>query len=58
MKRAYKFIAGNSRITPVGIAVAVVAALVLRGGLGAWTGVVYVGILALTLAIATGEPVE
>lgn len=58
MKRVYKFIAGNSRITPIGILIAVALALAFRGTLGAWTGALYVGILAATLAIATSEPVE
>lgn len=58
MKRIYKFIAGNSRITPIGIALAVAAALALRAMLGVWTGCVYLAILAVTLAFSTREPVQ
>lgn len=57
MKRVYKFIAGNSRVTPFGIAAAVIVALVLRGGAG-WTPVVYIAVLVATLAVSTLEPVQ
>ena len=58
MKRAYKFIAGNSRITPIGIAVAVGAAVALRHPLGWWAPLCYLAILLATLAAATLEPVQ
>jgi hypothetical protein len=58
MKRVYKFIAGNSRITPIGIALAVVLAIVLRSALGSWSAPVYLGVLLLTLAASTREPVQ
>jgi hypothetical protein len=57
MRAIYKFVAGNSRVTPVGIAVAVALALSLRH-LGWWCAVVYAGVLALTLAFSTREPVQ
>jgi hypothetical protein len=58
VKRVYKFIAGNSRITPIGVALAVAAALGLRGALGWWAAPVYLGILLATLAASTCEPVQ
>lgn len=58
MKRVYKFIAGNSRVTPVGIAAAVILAIALRGNANWWTGAAYVGVLLLTLAASTLEPVQ
>lgn len=58
MKRAYKFIAGNSRITPVGVAAAVCAALALRQQHASWVPAVFLGILLLTLAASTFETVQ
>lgn len=58
MKRAYKFVAGNSRITPVGIALAIAVALIFKNTLGWWTAPLYVGVLLATLAAATLEPVQ
>lgn len=58
MKQAYKFIAGNSRLTPVGIAIAIAATLVFRHALGWWAAPAYLGILLATLAAATLEPVQ
>jgi hypothetical protein len=58
MNRIYKFVAGNSRVTPIGIVLAVAVAVALRGELGAWTGCIYLAILAVTLAISTREPVQ
>lgn len=58
MKRAYRFIAGNSRITPLGLAVAIGFALALRGMLGWWAAPCYLAILLATLAAATVEPVQ
>ncbi len=58
MKRAYRFIAGNSVVTPIGIAVAAIAIGVFRHDLGWWAAPVYLGILLATLAAATFEPVQ
>ena len=58
MKRAYKFIAGNSRVTPLGIAAAVGLALAFRHALGWWAAPCYLGILLATLAATTLEPVQ
>jgi len=58
MRSAYKFVAGNSRIAPAGIVLAVVLELALRGALGGWAAPCYLGILLLTLAAATLEPVQ
>ncbi|HKU69103.1 MAG TPA: hypothetical protein VJP85_15130 [Candidatus Baltobacteraceae bacterium] len=58
MKHVYKFVAGNSRITPIGIALALAAVLLLRSVLGWWAAPVYLGILLVTLAVATLEPVQ
>jgi hypothetical protein len=58
MKRAYKFIAGNSRITPLGLALAIGVALAFRGALGWWAAPCYLAILLATLAAATVEPVQ
>lgn len=55
MKAAYKFVAGNSRFAPVGVAAALVAAWFLRGY--AWAPEVYVAILIATLSAATFERV-
>jgi hypothetical protein len=58
VKNAYKFIAGNSRITPIGLALAIGVTLAFRGALGWWAAPLYVGILLATLAAATAEPVQ
>ena len=58
MKSAYKFIAGYSRVTPVGIAVAVAAALLLRHSPAWESAAAYLAILLLTLAASTFEPVQ
>lgn len=58
MKRAYKFIAGNSRITPLGIAAALAITLALRHTLGWFAAPVYLAILLATLAATTFEPVQ
>ncbi len=55
MKSAYKFVAGSSRVTPIGIALAVALALSLRDSLGRWSGVLYAGVLFVTLAASTFE---
>lgn len=58
MKRVYKFIAGNSRVTPFGIAAAVMLALFLGHALAWWSAPIYLAVLLLTLAITTFEPVQ
>lgn len=58
MKRAYKFIAGNSAVTPLGIAAALAAAVFFRHALGWWAAPAYLAILLLTLAATTFEPVQ
>lgn len=58
MNKIYKFIAGNSRITPIGVALAVAIALTLRHTLAWWLAPLYLGILLLTLAAATFEAVQ
>jgi hypothetical protein len=58
MSRIYKFIAGNSRVTPIGVGIAVALAVVLRGSLGIWAAWIYLSVLAVTLAISTYEPVQ
>jgi hypothetical protein len=55
VKSVYKFIAGNSHITPIGIAVAAVLTWVLHGTLGWWSAPLYVALLLLTLAASTAE---
>lgn len=58
MKRAYKFIAGNSRVTPFGIAIAVAITVALRHTLGWWAAPCYLALLLGTLAVTTLEPVQ
>lgn len=58
MRRAYKFIAGNSRVTPLGIAAALAAVFVFRHALGWWAAPAYLAILLATLALSTCEPVQ
>lgn len=58
MNRVYKFVAGNSRITPLGIAIALAAGLLCKNALGWWSAPVYLAILAATLALSTLEPVQ
>ena len=55
MKAAYKFIAGNSRVTPVGVAIAMITGWLLRET--AFAPEVFVGILIATLSAATFERV-
>lgn len=57
MKRFYAFVAGNSRVTPVGIAAAVVVALTLRGSPD-WAAAAYLAVLIATLAACTLERVQ
>lgn len=58
MKDAYKFIAGNSRATPIGVAAAALVALLFHTALGPAGPLVYLGILLLTLAAGAIEPVQ
>ncbi len=55
MKGVYKFVVGNSRVTPVGLAAAVAAAVFLRGRAGAAAAAVYLAILIGTLVVAALE---
>ncbi|HEV3152391.1 MAG TPA: hypothetical protein VGZ02_01155 [Candidatus Baltobacteraceae bacterium] len=58
MKNVYKFVAGNSRAAPAGIALAIGISLPARHA-GGWTpAVVYLLVLVLTLAASTLEPVQ
>ncbi len=57
MKSAFKFIAGNSRVTPAGTAIAAILALTLQHALGFWVAPLYIAALLVTLAISTFEPV-
>ncbi|MEO6914131.1 MAG: hypothetical protein ABI182_08960 [Candidatus Baltobacteraceae bacterium] len=52
----YDFIAGSSRVTPLGLIVAVLVALFAHPFLGAWTAPVYFIVLAATLVISIFEP--
>lgn len=58
MNRVYKFIAGNSRITPLGTAAAIAAVVIFRQTLGWWVAPLYLAILLATLALSTFEPVQ
>ncbi|MGZ3498072.1 MAG: hypothetical protein ACXWNK_10530 [Vulcanimicrobiaceae bacterium] len=58
MKGVYKFIAGNSRTTPIGLALAAILAFALRDHLGWWSAVLYLAILLATLAFSVFEPVQ
>jgi len=55
VKSVYKFVAGNSLVTPIGIAIAAIAAFALRGNLRWWSAPVYVALLLVTLAASTAE---
>ncbi|MDP9111524.1 MAG: hypothetical protein M3M96_07830 [Candidatus Eremiobacteraeota bacterium] len=56
MKAIYKFVAGNSRLTPVGVALAAIAALLLaRGEQRVAASVVFLLILILTLTASVFE---
>ncbi|HEY8313405.1 MAG TPA: hypothetical protein VIG51_04450 [Candidatus Baltobacteraceae bacterium] len=58
MKSVYKFVAGNSRTTPAGLAIAAVVAFALRDRLGWWSAVVYIAVLIVTLAVSTFERIQ
>lgn len=58
MKRIYKFVAGNSYVTPLGIAAALAVAIFFKHALGWWAAPAYVGVLLVTLAAATCEPIQ
>ncbi len=55
LAQIYDFIAGSSRVTPIGLFLAVVVALFAHSFLGIWAAPVYLGILALTLILSTLE---
>lgn len=51
MKFIYDFVAGNSRVTPVGVVVGAAAtALLVRGGFTLAAGGVFVAVILATLA--------
>lgn len=56
MNALFKFVAGNSRVTPVGVALAVLAAALLAHRLP-WIAFFYPAILLVTLAFSTLERV-
>jgi hypothetical protein len=58
VKSIYKFIAGNSRVTPIAVPVAAIVAFVLHGRAGGWDAVIYLALLVTTLAACTYEPVQ
>jgi hypothetical protein len=58
MKQAYKFIAGNSLVTPFGIALAIALVLIFRHSLGWQMNAIFLAILLATLAASTFEPVQ
>ncbi len=52
----YEFVAGNSRLTPLGLLAAVLVALFLpHGPIAAWTPALYLGVLAATLVASVFE---
>jgi predicted PurR-regulated permease PerM len=58
MKNVYKFVAGNSRVTPLGVVLAVIAGVTLHSILGWWLAPIYAGVLVVTLVASTFEPVQ
>ncbi len=58
MNRIYKFIAGNSRVTPIGITLAVALALTFRHAGDGWIAPAYAAVLIVTLAASTFERVQ
>ncbi len=58
MKAAYEFIAGNSFVTPVGLALAVLAAYLLEHARLPYAGLALVVILLATLTVSVFERVN
>lgn len=58
MNHFYRFVAGGSRVTPPGIALAVAAALTLRHSLPWEIAPLFLAILLLTLAATAFEPIR
>lgn len=56
MKRVYRFIAGNSLVTPVGAAAALLVAWFFHGQ--SWTPFAFVGVLVAALAASVFERVN
>lgn len=56
MRRVYRFIAGNSFVTPAGAAAALLVAWLFHGQ--SWTPFAFVGVLVVTLACSIFEPVN
>lgn len=55
MNAIYKFVAGRSKVTPIGVALAVAATIALRGA-PAVAAAVFFGILLITLVATALEP--
>ncbi len=52
----YEFVAGNSRVTPLGLLIAVLIVLILRhSAFASWTPAVYLSFLVTTLAVSAFE---
>jgi len=52
----YEFVAGNSRITPLGLLIAVLAVLVVRhSAFATWSPAVYLALLVAALAASAFE---
>jgi len=58
MKSAYEFLVGNSFVTPIGLAIAVLVALVLLRVSSAYAGLALIVVLLATLAISVFEKVN
>lgn len=56
MKRAYEFVTGNSTVTPIGAAVAILLALLFHSC--AWAPYAFVAVLLVTLAGSVFERVH
>lgn len=56
MKRVYKFIAGNSLVTPAGAAAALLLAWLFHGQ--SWTPFAFIAVLVVTLAGSVYERVN
>jgi hypothetical protein len=55
MNTIYKSILGNSRVTPIGVAIAVGLVIGFQPVQGLWSGVLYVSVLLITLVAAVFE---
>jgi len=55
MKAAYEFLVGNSFVTPIGLAIAVLAAFALSRVSSAYAGIALLAILLATLTFSVFE---